>query len=88
MRCTNSNTVSVALHRYIAFIERGFNPRDNRFLVTPEQYARSLEKNRGVVAAAAAALSQEGQPPTRKALIAKLGLRFAHHIDRYLQNPL
>ncbi len=81
------NTVSVALHRYIAFIERGFNPRDNRFLVTPEQYAQSMVEKREVVAAAAAALAQEGLAPSREHLVAKLGLRFAHHIDRYLQNP-
>jgi hypothetical protein len=29
------NTVGVSFYRYLAFIERGFNPGDNRFLMTP-----------------------------------------------------
>ncbi len=32
------NTVGVAFYRYIAFIDRGFNPRDNKFLVPLEEF--------------------------------------------------
>jgi len=32
------NTVGVAFYRYITFIDRGFNPRDNKFLIPLEEF--------------------------------------------------
>jgi len=80
------NTVSVALHRYIAFIERGFNPRDNRYLITPEELKAHRAAKRAQVAAHAEALKREGVAVTREALVARMGANQVHHVHDYLQD--
>lgn len=80
-----SNTVGLSVYRYIAFIERGFNPRDNRYFLTREEQAARKAEKRAVVAAAAEELTRKGMPVTRDNLIAALGHPFGIHIDPYLQ---
>jgi hypothetical protein len=78
------NTASVAFHRYIAFIERGFNPGDNRFLSTPEAFHRMLAERRAEVLVAVEALKREGVAITRDNLCARLDRALAVHVDRYM----
>ena len=79
------NTIGVAFHRYIAFIERGHNPRDNRFLVEPEVYDARIAERQALVAAAAAELRSEGTSVNQETLQAKLGFNMRNQITRYLE---
>ncbi len=79
------NTIGVSFHRYIAFIERGFNPRDNRYLIEAEEFQRRVREQQDGVRAAAEELELAGLPVTQESLVAKLGRRSAHHVDRYLK---
>ena len=81
------NTVGVAFYRYIAFIERGFNPRDNPFLREPVEFDKGLVEHRANVMKAVRALENEGKSINLENLIEKLGRLERVHIDRYLLDP-
>lgn len=75
------NTVGVACYRYIAFIDRGFNPRDNRFLIPLEEYRAHKDEE---MDATVEEMKANNIPINRDTLLANLHPNNRSYIDRLM----
>ena len=75
------NTISVACYRYIAFVERGFNPRDNRFLMPLEEFR--AEKDRQMDETVRQ-MTSKNIPINRETLLNHLHKNNHSYVDRLL----
>ena len=75
------NTVGVACYRYMAFIDRGFNPRDNKFLIPLEEYRAHKDKEMDKTVEE---MKAKDIPITRETLLENLHPNNRSYIDRLM----
>ena len=75
------NTIGVACYRYIDFIDRGFNPRDNRFLITLEDFALKKDKEMDETVDQ---MRAKNIPINRETLLKHLHTNNRSYVDRLL----
>ncbi|MEQ9446602.1 MAG: hypothetical protein RJS98_13635 [Rhodospirillaceae bacterium] len=75
------NTVGVSCYRYITFINRGFNPRDNKFLIPLEEFRAKKDEQ---MDATIAEMKAKNIAITRESLRAHLHPNNVPHINRLI----
>jgi hypothetical protein len=78
------NTIGIEFYRYILFVKRGRNPRDNPFLTDHDVFYRNLSARLEEVLRIAARLESLGLEPTPERLTHELGGGYRHAIRDYV----
>jgi len=79
------NVTGVSFYRYLCFVQRGFNPEENPYLLDPSVYKRDQEAKRQRVRDAYDEMLGRGEEPSREALRRAFDNRLTSHIDRVLE---
>ncbi len=78
------NTIGVEFYRYILFVKRGVNPRDNPFIMPREDYYGSVNNALNQVAKAKAKLIAAGKVVNAENLIEIVGFQHRYYVYDYL----
>jgi hypothetical protein len=78
------HTIGVEFYRFILFVKRGINPRDNPFILDKEVFFRSLNKNLAAVAEAERILVAKGRPIDVDSLTEIVGFQQRPYVHTYL----
>ena len=79
------HTTGVEFYRFILFVKRGLNPRDNPYIILDkEKYLAGYNSNLARVAAVEQQLIAQGKPINEETLTAVVGFQDRHYVDDYL----
>jgi len=78
------HTTGVEFYRFLLFVKRGLNPRDNPHIVDKEIYITGYNSNLARVADAEKALIAKGKPVNEEALLEVIGFQDRHYVEDYL----
>ena len=74
----------VEFYRFILFIKRGLNPRDNPYILDKESYLAGYNSNLARVAAVEQQLIAQGKPINEETLTQVIGFQDRHYVEDYL----
>jgi len=78
------HTTGVEFYRFILFVKRGLNPRDNPFILDKEKYIAGYNINLARVAAVEKEFLAQGKPVNEETLVEVVGFQDRHYVQDYL----
>jgi hypothetical protein len=78
------HTIGLEFYRHILFVKRGFNPRDNPFIMDKAVYYGSMNNALKQVADAKAKLRAEGKAVNAESLISVVGFQHRYYVYDFL----
>jgi hypothetical protein len=78
------HTTGVEFYRFILFIKRGLNPRDNPYILDKEKYIAGYNSNIAKVATVEQRLIAEGKAVNENTLTEAVGFQERHYVSEHL----
>jgi hypothetical protein len=79
------HTIGLEFYRYILFVKRGLNPRDNPFIMPEERYYSEVNDALAEVAAGEEKLRRSGRLVDEESLTQLIGFQLRNYVQDYLQ---
>jgi hypothetical protein len=78
------HTTGVEFYRFILFVKRGLNPRDNPYILDKASYLAGYNSNIAKIADVEQRLIAQGKPVNEETLIDVVGFQDRHYVHDYL----